>query len=338
MFATISRSPWMGMSPRVRLALRAALAVILACLWLVLALAIVGFFYTPNTQLPDDLPGTHVVAAGIPLRVLQNGQGRDVLLIHGSPGSIEDWTPLMRALSRSFRVTAYDRPGHGWSGDNGAYSPGDNAQVALALMERLNLRDVIVVGHSYGGAIALALALYAPPRASAYVILDTAAYAPLRKVGALQHVLGWPVLGVGTASVIGTFVAPIVIRKALEDAFGRRAPSEDFVALRTRIWSTPKVLHATALETLSAQTALPAQSRRYAEIRQPVAIVGQADDAQRRATAQRLHANIAGSTLMLLSGTGHYVQFEKTRDVADAIRQIAEVSSATDEDTGESPQ
>jgi pimeloyl-ACP methyl ester carboxylesterase len=323
------------MSSSVRLALRAALAAVLAGLWLVLALAIVGLFYAPNTQLPDDLPGTHVVAAGMPLRVLQNGQGRDVLLIHGSPGSIEDWTPLMRALSSSFRVTAYDRPGHGWSGDRGAYSPTDNAQVALALMERLNLRDVIVVGHSYGGAIALALALYAPPRVSAYVILDSSAYGPSREADPLYHVLSWPVLGVGAASVIGTFVAPIVIRKGLERAFGRRAPSEDFVALRTRVWSAPKVLHAAALETLGAQTTLASQSRRYNEIRQPVTIVGQADDAPRSATAQRLHADIVGSTLVLLSGTGHYVQFEKTREVADAIHRIDSISPAAQETAGE---
>ena len=315
-------------SPRVRFALRAALAVLLACLWLVLALAIVGLFYAPNTQLPDDLPGTHVVVEGTPLRVLQNGQGRDVLLIHGSPGSIEDWTPLMNTLSRSFRVTAYDRPGHGWSGDRGVYSPSANAQVALALMERLNLRDVIVVGHSYGGAIALALALYAPPRIGAYVILDSSAYGSSREADPLYQVLSWPVLGVGTASVIGTFLAPSIIRKGLARSFGKRAPSEDFVALRTRIWSAPKALHAAALETLDAQTALPSQSRRYNELRQPVTIVGQADDAVRSTTAQRLHADIVGSTLVLLPDTGHYVQFEKTREVADAIQRIAEGAEA----------
>lgn len=323
------------MSTGFRFALRALFAAVLTLLWLGLSLAIVGMFYKPNTQIPEDLPGKTLTVQGLPLRVLQSrqGEGRDILLIHGSPGSIEDWAPLMRMLQGSYRVTAYDRPGHGWSGDSGKYSFSANADTALALIEQLNLHDVIVVGHSYGGATALALALRAPERVSAYVVLDSAVYTPSRQPEPLHQLLSWPRVGVGSASVIGTFLAPVLIRRGLTQVFGSHGPgpAEDFIALRTRIWSTPKVMHAAATETLQAAAGLAAQSPRYHEIQRPLAILAQADEPLRRASAERLHAEVASSTLLLLRGTGHYLQFERTRDVADAIVTVADATRVPDE-------
>ena len=94
---------------------------------------------------------------------------------------------------------------------------------------------------------------------------------------------------------------------------------------RTRIGSPPKVSYALAGETADAGKALQAQSPRYPEIEQPVAILAEADDPGRTASAQRLHRDIAGSTVELLSDTGHYLQFEKTEEVVRAIEALGKV-------------
>ena len=125
---------------------------------LLLVAAVLGATYSPNTTIPAGMPGRHVVVNGVPLRVVQEGQGRDVLLIHGSPGSIEDWDSITGALAASFRVTRYDRPGQGYSGDDGQYSQEHNGEIALGLIRALGLSRVVVVGHSYGGSTALAMA------------------------------------------------------------------------------------------------------------------------------------------------------------------------------------
>src|SRR5687767_7719485 len=65
----------------------------------VLVLTSIGAIHTPNTEIPAGVAGHHVTVAGVPLRVLQRGSGPDVLLIHGSPGCVEDWTPLIDALA-----------------------------------------------------------------------------------------------------------------------------------------------------------------------------------------------------------------------------------------------
>jgi pimeloyl-ACP methyl ester carboxylesterase len=136
-----------------------------------------------------------------------------------------------------------------------------------------------------------------------------------------------PYLGLGCASVLGAFIAPTRIRSELSHVW-TGAP-EEFITLRTRIWSTPKVSHALARESLDSPAALAAQSPRYPEIEKPVSILAQADDPQRKGTAERLHHDIPGSTLELLHGTGHYLQFEKTDEVVKAIENLARIEDET---------
>ena len=52
------------------------------------------------------------------IRVSQKGSGSDILLIHGTPGSIEDWNEIIDTLAQNYRVTAFDRLGHGYSSSN----------------------------------------------------------------------------------------------------------------------------------------------------------------------------------------------------------------------------
>jgi pimeloyl-ACP methyl ester carboxylesterase len=296
-----------------------ALRIACACaLVLLLGVCALGFAYEPNTALPAGFRGRHVSVSGVPLRVLQEGSGRDVLLIHGSPGSIEDWSSLMPTLRRQARVTAFDRPNHGYSGATGDDSLAHHADMALSLIAKLGLRDVVVVGHSYGGATALAMALAAPASVAAYVVLDSATYTASRRPTAIFHVLRVPGLGTGLARLSGERLAAPRIAAGIREQY-RNDPPASFIELRTRIWSSPKVTRAIAGETLGAPAFLAAQSPRYPQIRARVRIVAQADDALRRESAARLHRDIPGSTLRLLPNTGHYVQFERPAEVLEEI-------------------
>jgi pimeloyl-ACP methyl ester carboxylesterase len=306
-----------------RLAGRVVRAFAVVLVLLVVGVGIAGIAYRPNTDIPAGTPGRHVTVNGVPIRVVQQGSGRDVLLIHGSPGSLEDWQPVVDALGGSMRVTAYDRPGQGYSGDTGKYSYEDNADTALALIDALRLEHVVVVGHSYGGTTALAMAARSPAAVDAVVVLDSAVYTPSREPDATLRLLTVPVLGMGFGVLTGPLIAPARIRKGLVDEFKGRPPSEDFIALRTRLWSTPKVTHAIAVETIDAADNLRQVSPKYQSIRRPVFILAEADSVFRRTAAERLHADVQGSTLELLPGTGHFVQFEKTGDVVRTIRRAA---------------
>lgn len=313
-----------------RVAIRALLAAVGLLALALVALTVAGALYEPNTAIPAGFAGRHVMVNGVPLRVLQRGAGRDVLLIHGSPGSIEDWQTVMGALSGSFRLTAYDRPGHGFSGDVGAYSYERNAEIAQHVIEVLKLENVVVVGHSYGGTTALALALRKPKSVSGYVIVDSSVYQPpQRSNGGLYSVLASPWLGTGIARVLGPLNAERQIARGISEASGWEKPDPEFVALRTRIWSSPKVTHALAEERVGSRTELGRLSAHYPEIQQPVYILSQADDAFRRTTGEHLHRDVADSVLTLVPKSGHYVQFDQPAVVIEAIEEAVRSTDAS---------
>ena len=97
-----------------------------------------------------------------------------VLLLHGAGGTRLDWPADLRRLPNA-AVYALDLPGHGRSAPPGRETIEDYADVVQALLERLELDEVIVVGHSMGGAIAQTLALRELPRLAGLVLLSTGA-------------------------------------------------------------------------------------------------------------------------------------------------------------------
>jgi pimeloyl-ACP methyl ester carboxylesterase len=136
-----------------------------------------GVFPQPAPELPP--PGRRVaLASGVSVNVLEEGSGPPVVLVHGLPGTAYDWrvtSPLLAAHGR--RAIAYDRVGYGWSDprpDGAAFDVASNAGELLALLEALDLRDVTVVGHSYGGGTAIVAAQRDPSRMSRVILVGSA--------------------------------------------------------------------------------------------------------------------------------------------------------------------
>jgi pimeloyl-ACP methyl ester carboxylesterase len=87
-----------------------------------------------------------------------------VILIHGAGGSSNIWLRQIQALEENFQVLAIDLPGHGYSEGNGEETIEDYVRFVSAWLEALDLRQVFLVGHSMGGAIAMSLALSFPEK------------------------------------------------------------------------------------------------------------------------------------------------------------------------------
>src|SRR5687768_1139392 len=133
-----------------------------------------------------------VTARGIRFSYRQDGAGPDVVLIHGVAGNMAVWylCGLVRALSRHFRVTAYDLRGHGYSESTPiGYTSRDMAEDLQALLRELGLGPVYLLGHSFGAAVALQTAL-AEPDAVAGVVLSDGFLPGLSEVHGQPHL--WP--------------------------------------------------------------------------------------------------------------------------------------------------
>jgi non-heme chloroperoxidase len=102
---------------------------------------------------------------GTELRFVERGTGIPVVLVHGSLGSLESWTPQIEALATRFRVIAYSRRYH-WPNaaqpDGQAYTLSLHADDLIALIEALGLVRVHLVGSSYGAYVALLVTLRRP--------------------------------------------------------------------------------------------------------------------------------------------------------------------------------
>lgn len=120
-----------------------------------------------------------IIANGIRTNYHDQGEGTPVLLIHGSgPGvtAWANWRLTIPALSSSFRVIAPDMVGFGYS-DRPAgvqYNMANWVSHALGVIDALDLQKVHVVGNSFGGALALALAIRAPERVGRLVLMGSA--------------------------------------------------------------------------------------------------------------------------------------------------------------------
>jgi len=113
------------------------------------------------------------VAPGYSTEVLDEGAGRPVVLLHGTPFDLRAWDPLVRALAGRCRTVRFDARGHGAAT---AVPPGDYARLAsdvVAVLDRLDIADAHVVGHSWGGQTAQQVALDHPGRVTRVSLICT---------------------------------------------------------------------------------------------------------------------------------------------------------------------
>jgi 3-oxoadipate enol-lactonase len=102
------------------------------------------------------------------------GKGENLLLIHGLGSSGADWEFQVRALERQFRVIVPDLPGSGYSPPfEGEFSVGDCAEVLWALLDHLQVSQASIAGFSFGGAVALEMAVERPQSVSRLALINT---------------------------------------------------------------------------------------------------------------------------------------------------------------------
>jgi pimeloyl-ACP methyl ester carboxylesterase len=131
-----------------------------------------------------------VYADGVNLFYRQAGRGPDVILVHGLAANLSSWYfRITPPLAQHYRVTAYDLRGHGLSDmPPTGYTSAEMANDMRGLLDALSIRRAHLVGHSFGGLVALHFTALFPERVETLTIADS-------RVGALQPVpklRDWP--------------------------------------------------------------------------------------------------------------------------------------------------
>ena len=266
--------------------------------------------------------GQFVSVDGLRLHYISKGSGQPVVFIHGNPGSHQDYSmTLLGEVSRSYRAFAFDRPGHGYSERSDGMSTTVEVQACLLrdALRGLAIQKPLIVGHSWGGALALAMALEHEEELSGLVLLAPAAYpSDSQWWTTLPHV---PVLGDLFLKALTPLIGRRIVKDSLKDAYHPEPVQEDYLQASELLWTRSDRVKACANDDRSLERSLKSLSGRYAEIRLPVVIVtGDCDLLlQPEKQADRLHRTIRESKLIRLPQTGHQIPQTHPESVIEAI-------------------
>ncbi|MAE99960.1 MAG: hypothetical protein CME00_07440 [Geminicoccus sp.] len=272
-------------------------------------------------NLPRMSAGDMVEVRGEQLRVIDEGEGPAVMLLHAATAHATDMEVSIAGSLREqgYRVISVDRPGQGWSSLNDPALIHLDAQGDLLaeLMTVLGLPSATVIGHSLGGSVALAMGLDHPERLDGLVLMSTPTFSWDEDHWWAYRAAEHPILG----RIFCTFAVP-VIGSLLMDAGAREtfAPDpmpEDYVQeAEIRRLLKPGVFCANAKSRLVLTSDLAELEPRFADLSVPLMIlIGTEDPVDSSYAAQPLAALLPESELHEFEGAGHVIHHSRRDDV-----------------------
>lgn len=250
-----------------------------------------------------------VVALGHRVHVVENGRGRGgpaLLLIHGHAGSVAWWDQVVPPLAVHHRVIRVDLLGHGSSDKPAAgYTMEEQGRLVSAVLEEMEVDQVIAVGHATGAVVSVALAEHRRAAVAGLVLFDTGPnVGAFLKPGGLSQLV--EVRGVGR--VLWALRSTATIRKGLDSAFTRKIPVpeqivNDVRGIRYRtIVATPKETKA-----FMVRRTLP---DRLLELDLPALVVFGAEDRRWRSSSSAGFRVVPDLEVEVLPGVGHSPMLE----------------------------
>lgn len=251
----------------------------------------------------------------------ESGAKVPVLLLHGQPGSSRDWGLVVSAIAGRARVLAIDRPG--WDGRSAPGGVARSAEAAVVALDREGVSSAVVVGLSFGGAVAAWLAAEHPDRVAALVLISPAA-----NTAALQPVdrlLAMPVIGyalsAGLLAGAGLGLTSGRVRRRLEATF---ALPDDYLRSAARRLRQRGAWESFVVEQRALLRELPRLEERLDRIRAPTTVVlGTADTVVPRQAGRQLVQQIPGAELVEIEGGHHVLPAEHPDRLAGLILRAA---------------
>ncbi|QRM28932.1 alpha/beta fold hydrolase [Microvirga sp. VF16] len=254
-----------------------------------------------------------------------------VVLLHGASSNlVESMLGLGWALSQSYRVLAFDRPGHGWSERKPGLSEADPARQAALIagaLRQLGVRNAVIVGHSWSGTIVPHLALdHADVTGAILVLSGITSPWPGGTIGWYRRLIdswtGWLLLRTLAVPLL-LMLRPWIKEKTFwPQPAPRGIVKKGFIPLAFR----PRSYEANMQDFAVMYDAVVRQSVRYRDIRLPTVVVaGDSDEI----VWTDLHSlsfarEVPGAELILMPGIGHMPQYADGKTVLVAIEALAE--------------
>jgi pimeloyl-ACP methyl ester carboxylesterase len=256
--------------------------------------------------------GTPVVPANVEVR----GNGPAIVLIHGFGAAIDWWDKVAPALAADHRVVRIDLIGHGGTeAPASGYSIERQGELVAAVLDRLGVDRVTVIGHSMGGEVATAFAAIKPERIERMILIDTPPTVETTFTIVAEAAFT-PVIG----EVLSHFQTDETLRRGMAQGFAPGfAVPEKFVAdIKQLTYTAFRTAHN---ESVAYRTAKPTYER-IAALRPvpPLLALSGTEDGIVPPDHAKFFARVPGAEVVMIEGSGHSPMVEKPAKTLEVIR------------------
>jgi pimeloyl-ACP methyl ester carboxylesterase len=289
--------------------------VIVAALAVLALITQAGMLYLRRAFSPT---GHQVEVRGASLNVVDLGRrdapGPPIVMIHGASSNLEVMRqPLGDRLAQNHRVILIDRPGHGWSTRalSRDSTPAIQGRMIEEAMQKLGVGPVILVVHSWSGALGARMALDYPALVAGLVMLAPVTHPWRGGVGWYNNAVTTPVIGPLLAYTVTLPLGLLIAEASARDVFLPQIMPDGFVRnTATPLLLRPREFLANAYDLVTLKAAVAAQAPRYAEIEAPITVISGDVD---KTVSTNIHsrpfvAAAPNAKLIVLPGVGHMVQ------------------------------
>ncbi|MBA3069072.1 MAG: alpha/beta hydrolase [Hyphomonas sp.] len=294
-----------------------------------LGACVTSMAYTSKVERAFPAGGTLVRVDGRDVHVILQGTASPVvLMIHGASANAREFTwTLAPRLDADMRVLMADRPGHGYSERfGGAEQLGAQARQMAGVLDALAPGEkAVIVGHSFGGAVALRLALDRPDLVSGLVLLAPVTHDWGSGGTAWYNSFAAPPVFGEAFSQLLPMVGPSQVRGGISSVFDPApAPEGYFENSAIGLLFRPANFRANARDVIALREELRVQSARYPELKVPITVFSGSQDT---VISPKLHVGELRKQvqvdLVILAHEGHMPHHGEGEAVADAIRHLA---------------
>jgi pimeloyl-ACP methyl ester carboxylesterase len=292
-------------------------------------LALVNRHLAKKAALNNPPAGRFLELNGVRLHYIERGSGEPLVLLHGNGSMIQDFesSGLIDLAAKNFRVIVFDRPGFGHSDRprNVVWTPDAQAKLIKDALAQLGISNAIILGHSWGASVAVALGLKFPGLVRGLVLASGYYYPTIRADVVASAAPCLPLIG----DLLSHTVSPLISRAAwpmaMAKIFGPKSVPEKFKAFPKEMALRPSQIRAAAAESTMMIPDAFRLRYQYADLKMPVVIIAGDKDGLIDTNTQsvRLYSDIPQSSFHRLLGNGHMIQQTATHRLMLAVSEVA---------------
>jgi pimeloyl-ACP methyl ester carboxylesterase len=270
-----------------------------------------------------EVPVRYLDVDGLRLRYIVAGEGPPLVLLHTLRTQLDMFQKVVPALAARFRVYALDYPGHGYSDIPQATYAADFFVTTVArALDRLDVRDAVVVGESIGGSIALLLAARHNPRVRRVVAINPYDYdggRGIRRSSGLADLL----FGLNNVPVVGATVNRLrqypIVAQVFEGGVYRKGALPRALSREMYLVGNRRGHYRAFMSLVRHWGSWEAKRAEYGKIETPTLLLYGDHDWSRDDERAAEMREIRGAELRVIKDASHFLSLDAPDEVAGAI-------------------